>query len=138
MKKDTIFTPKSFEPKLFYPKKWVNYNQSEFSTNSVKGPKDENSDKKCQEVTLNSTMCQEMTPKNKKWRQYSLSWQNRVKFCKGFTRDRIFYTNIVCTLVGFCISGKDVNGKKTKYKGEMGGIWKQGYMNRKNVQKGRG
>ena len=51
--------------KLFYPKKCVNYDKSEFSSNSVTGPKDQNSDKKCQEVTLNSTMCQEMPQKNR-------------------------------------------------------------------------
>ena len=62
----------------------------EFSTISVKGPKDQNSDKKCQEVTLNSTLCQEMPPKTEKSRHYSLSQQNSVEFCKDFTRDRIF------------------------------------------------
>ena len=91
MQKDTIFTLTSFVPKLFYPKKWVNYDKSEFSTNRVKGQKDQNSDKKCQEVTLNSTMCQEMPPKTKKLRHYSLSWQNSVEFCKDFKRDRIFF-----------------------------------------------
>ena len=46
MQKDTIFTPTSLVPKLFYPKKCVNYDNSEFSKNSVKGPKDQNSEKK--------------------------------------------------------------------------------------------
>ena len=44
--KDTIFMPTSFVPKLFYPRKCVNYDKSEFLTNSVKVPKDQNSDKK--------------------------------------------------------------------------------------------
>ena len=45
MEKDTIFTPTSCVPKLFYPKKCVNYDKSEFSTNSLKGSKDQNSEK---------------------------------------------------------------------------------------------
>ena len=51
MEKDTIYTPTSFVPKLFYPKKWLNYDKSDFSTKCVKGPKDQNSAKKCQKVT---------------------------------------------------------------------------------------
>ena len=114
MQKDTMFPPTSFVPKLYYPKKCVNYKKSEFSTNSVKGPKDQNSDKKCQEVTLNSTICQEMPLKTKKLRHYSLSWQNSKIFCKDFTRDRIFFTptslarwyvfaslNVWCSLVQY-------------------------------------
>ena len=46
MQKDTIFTPTSFVPKLFYLKTCINYDKSEFLTNSVKVPKDQNSDKK--------------------------------------------------------------------------------------------
>ena len=88
MQKDKNFTPTSFVPKIFYPKKCVSYDKSEFLTNSVKGPKYQNSDKKCQEVTLNSTMCQEMPRKT----ENSLSQQNSVKFCKDFTRDRICFT----------------------------------------------
>ena len=33
-----------------------------------------------------------MPPKSAKSRHYSLSRQNSVKFCKDFTRDRIFFT----------------------------------------------
>ena len=92
MEKDTIFTPTSCVPKLFYPKKCVNYDKSEFSTNSLKGPKDQNSDKKCQKVTKNSTVCKKIPPKTAKSQHYSLFRQNSVKFCKDFTQDRIFFT----------------------------------------------
>ena len=48
MQKDKNVTPTSFVPKLFYPKKCVNYDKSEFSTNSVKGPKAKIVTKNCQ------------------------------------------------------------------------------------------
>ena len=48
-----------------------------------------------------------MPPKSAKSRHFSLSRQNSLKFCKDFTRDRIFFlTDIVCTFVRFCISGR--------------------------------
>ena len=33
-----------------------------------------------------------MPQKRAKFQHHSLSWQNRVKFCKDFTRDRVFFT----------------------------------------------
>ena len=51
MEKDTIFTPTSFVPKLFYPKKCVNQTKVNSQQNSVKGPTDPESAKKCQKVT---------------------------------------------------------------------------------------
>ena len=52
MKKAIFFlTQRGFEPKIFYLKKCVNYNKSNSRQNSVKGPKDPNSAKKCQKVT---------------------------------------------------------------------------------------
>ena len=45
-----------------------------------------------------------MPPKSAKLRHYLLSRGNSVKFCKDFTRDKIFYTNIVGTLVHFSVS----------------------------------
>ena len=51
MQKDNLFTRTRFKPKLFYPKKCVNYDKSNSRQNSVKGPKDPLSAKKCQKVT---------------------------------------------------------------------------------------
>ena len=47
----TFFTRARFEPKLFYLKKCVNYDKSNSRQNTVKGPKDKNSAKKCQKIT---------------------------------------------------------------------------------------
>ena len=47
-------------------------------------------------------LCQKMLAKSANTWHYSLSRQNSVKICKDFTRDRIFYTNIVCKVVRFC------------------------------------
>ena len=46
MQKDNFFTQIWFEPKIFYPKKCVNYDKSNLRQNSVTGPKDPNSAKK--------------------------------------------------------------------------------------------
>ena len=54
--------------------------------------------------SMSLKMCQKMPPKSAKLRQYSLSRQNSIKFGRYFTPDRIFDTNIVGTLVHFCIS----------------------------------
>ena len=43
MQIDTIFTPTSLVPKLFYPKRCVNYDKILFSTKLLKGPKDQKS-----------------------------------------------------------------------------------------------
>ena len=43
--KENLFTPSWFEPKLFYPKKCVSYDKSTYQQNSVKGPKDSNSER---------------------------------------------------------------------------------------------
>ena len=43
MQKHNFFTQAWFEPKIFYPKKFVNYDESNSRQNSVKGPKDPNS-----------------------------------------------------------------------------------------------
>ena len=102
-KRHNFYTNK-FCAKLFYPKKCINYNKSECLTNSVKGPKDQNSDNKCQEVKLNSTMCQEMPPKTEKLQHYSFSRQNSVKLAKILPQIGFFLHNIVGTLVRFCIS----------------------------------
>ena len=78
-------------PKLFSPKKCLNYDKSEFSTNRVKGPKDQNSDKKRPRSNIKFHYVPgNAKKKREKLRHYSLSWQNSVKFCKNFTRDRIF------------------------------------------------
>ena len=45
MQKDKFFTQTWFQPKIFYPKKCVNYNEWNLRQNSVKGPKDPNSAK---------------------------------------------------------------------------------------------
>ena len=52
MQKDTIFTPTSLVPKLFYPKKCVNYDNILFSTKLRKRPKRPNKCKKGQKVNL--------------------------------------------------------------------------------------
>ena len=44
--KTICFTPTSFEPKLFYPKKCENNEKSNLRQNSVKGQKDQYSAKK--------------------------------------------------------------------------------------------
>ena len=49
--KNTIFLKTRFESKIFSPKKCVNYNNSNWRQNSVKGPKDSNMGEKCQKVT---------------------------------------------------------------------------------------
>ena len=51
MQKDNLFTQTWFEPNMFYPKKGVNYDKSNPRQNSIKGPKDTTSAKKCQKVT---------------------------------------------------------------------------------------
>ena len=51
MQKYNFFTQTQFKPNIFYPKKWVNYIKSNLRQNNVKGPKDQNSAKKCQKVT---------------------------------------------------------------------------------------
>ena len=51
MQKDTHFTQTRFVQKLFYPKKSVNYDKSEFLTKQRKVPTDPESAKKCQQVT---------------------------------------------------------------------------------------
>ena len=43
MQKDIFFTQTWFEPKLFYPKKCVNYGKSNSKQNNVKGQKEPNS-----------------------------------------------------------------------------------------------
>ena len=45
MQKDNFFTQRSFEPKLFYPKKCVNYDKSTLRQNIVKGPNEPHSAK---------------------------------------------------------------------------------------------
>ena len=45
MQKDNIFTQTWFEPRIFYPKKYVNYNKSNSQQNRVKGPKGQNREK---------------------------------------------------------------------------------------------
>ena len=62
------------------------------SRNSVKGPKDPNSAKKCQKVTSSSKMCQKITPKRAKSRHNSLLRQNSVKFGSNFTQVRKHFT----------------------------------------------
>ena len=42
MQNDIFFTQTWFEPKIFYPKKCVNYDKSNLQQNSVRGPKDPN------------------------------------------------------------------------------------------------
>ena len=51
MQKDTIFTPTSLMPKLFYPKKCVNYDIILFSTKLRKRPKRPKKCKQCHKVT---------------------------------------------------------------------------------------
>ena len=63
---------------------------------------------KLQNVPKNAT-------KNAKSLHYSLSQQNSVTFCKDFTRDRIFYTNIVGTLVCFYISARGTSKKQSSF-----------------------
>ena len=46
MQKTFFFTQTWFEPKIFYPKKLVNYGKSNSRQNSVKGKKEPNSVKK--------------------------------------------------------------------------------------------
>ena len=48
MQKDTHFTQTRFGPNLFYPKKCVNHDKSEFLTKQRKRPK---RPRKCQKVT---------------------------------------------------------------------------------------
>ena len=50
--KKQFFTQTWFEPKIFYPKKCVKYDKSNSHQNSVKGPKDPNSAKKCQKSNI--------------------------------------------------------------------------------------
>ena len=49
--KTQFFLQTRFEPKIFPPKKCVNYNNSNWRQNSVKGPKDSNMGGKFQKVT---------------------------------------------------------------------------------------
>ena len=53
MQKDNYFTPTWFEPKIYYPKKWVNYGESNSRQNSVKGQKESNSVKQKTKSNIN-------------------------------------------------------------------------------------
>ena len=55
MQKDNYFTRARFEPKYFYPKKCVNYDKSTLQQNSVKGPKEPNSNINFKNVLKNAT-----------------------------------------------------------------------------------
>ena len=62
MQKDNLFAQTCFEPKIFYPKKCVNYDKSNSRQNSIKGPKDPNSeknDKKLHKVPKCAKKCQQ-------------------------------------------------------------------------------
>ena len=71
MQKDTIFTPTSFLPKLFYPKKCVNYNKSEVLANS--------------NVPGNAT-------KNREIATLLTFLTKQSEILQRFSRDRIFFT----------------------------------------------
>ena len=87
MQKDNFFTRARFEPKLFCKKKCVNYDKSTLGQNSVKGPKETNS-ANSNNIRFQNVL--KMPSKRANVWHYSSSRQNSVKFCKDFTRDRIF------------------------------------------------
>ena len=76
------------------PEKCVNYAKSNLQQNSAKGPKDQTTAKKPKNNIKFQNVAGKKIPKSMKLRHYSLSRQNSLKFCKDFTKDRIFYTNI--------------------------------------------
>ena len=66
MQKDNYFTPTGFEPKIFYPKKCVNYDKSISQQNNVKGQKDPNSVKKIPKSTIRFQNVPKNTTKKRK------------------------------------------------------------------------
>ena len=83
------------EPKIFHPKKCVNYNKSNLQQNSVKGPKDPNgaflfskSNIKFQNLSKNST-------KNSKSLHFLLSQQNSTHFAE-ILPDIVFFCHQHC------------------------------------------
>ena len=63
-KQKYIFLHKhGLSPKIFYKKKCLNYGKSNLQQNSIKGPTDLNSAKKCQKEKLSSEMSQKLPQK---------------------------------------------------------------------------
>ena len=90
MQKDKFFTQTWFDPKIFYPKKCVNYDKSSLRQNSIKGPKSQIVQKKMPKSNIKFQIVKKCYQKSAKLRHYSLSQQNSVKFNKDFTTYRIF------------------------------------------------
>ena len=89
MQKDILFTQTWFEPKIFYLKKCLNYDKSNSPKNATK---------------------------TAKLRHYSLSPTKQRNILERFyPRQDFFYTNIVGTLVCFCISAADGEQVGLKY-----------------------
>ena len=88
MEKTIFFKQICFEPKMFYPKKCVNYNKSNLQRCSVKCPKEptnaKKSNRKCKNVP------KKMPPRSAKLQQYSLFSTKQRNICNDFTPDRIF------------------------------------------------
>ena len=104
IEKDIVLQKHSLSQKIFYLK------IAQITTNlicnktSLKAQKTQIVPMTAKKVTKSSKMCQnvpKMSPKSVKSWYYSVSRQNSVKFCKDFAQFRIFYTNIVGTLVHF-------------------------------------
>ena len=75
---------------MSYPEKCVNYHKYNSQQNSFKGPKYPNSPKNAKSNIKFQNM-PKMTPKSTTLQDDSRSWQNSKKFCRDFTRDRIFF-----------------------------------------------
>ena len=73
MQKDNFFTQTWFQSKIFYPKKFVDYDKSDSQQNSVKGPKDPNSaTKKKPKSNIKYQNLPKNATKRGKLRHYSL------------------------------------------------------------------
>ena len=94
---------------IFYPKKCVNYDKSNLRQNSLKGPKDPNSAQKKHNAPKCARKCYQ------KARNYFLSRQNRVNFCKYFNWNRIFLCQHCWHVCMFYISADYLNHKKMTF-----------------------
>ena len=102
--KRQFFTDTWFESKIFYPKKCVNYNKSNLQQNSVKGPKDPNSEKKMSKIKKKVTKCAKNATKAQHREITHFVDKTAYNFAKILPKIGLLYTNIVGTLVSFPIS----------------------------------
>ena len=105
MLKDNFFTQTWFEPKIFYPRKCINYDKSNLQQDSVKGQKDPNSDKKNSKSNIKFQNVPENATKKRKISTLLIfSTKQRKIFQRFYLKLDFFYNNIVGTLVRFYIS----------------------------------